>query len=227
MNFDDEFAIEAQFIPHRHGRRGLDLTPTEVETQRLQRQLDQWYLHAEKRPNLKYVVRVDVATELYNVLEQRTSPRLPEVTNKENCERVRDDEVEWELQEQSKVLARQTTDLKFARQTESSLRNALMEKSRQLEHITAQSQVLVQQLNDVEESLKQQQSENEEKLKLHEVQYTKLEKCCFEYQEELKRLKEELSLEKERNGRLETTVEAQKSQLHEHKHKNEQQSQQV
>eukprot|EP00210_Caulerpa_lentillifera_P002583 g2477.t1 len=197
----------------RRGRRAFELTRNEVDTQRLQRQLDQW---------------VDVATELYNVLERQTSPLLPEVTNnKENFDRVDDEELELEVRELNKIIARQTADLNFARQTETSLRNAMVEKSRQLEHITEQSQFLIQHMNSVEEVLKQQQNENEKKLELQTTRCLKLEKCCVEYKNELTKAKEELNQQNERNNRLEALTEDQITQLQEEKHKNGQQFEQL
>lgn len=131
------------------------------------------------------------------------------------------------LQKQSKVLARQNADIKFAKQTEASLRNCLSEKNCQLENITAQSQQLIQQLNEIETSLKKQQSEHQEKLTRQMNECQRLEKAYNELCGEADRLRNFAESGKQKNVELKAVEQDLRKKLLRHEEESLSQIQQV
>ena len=127
----------------------------------------------------------------------------------------------------SKRSARQSADLKFARQKETSMRNALYEKSKQIESMGVESQRLVEQLNDVEESFKNQQAEYDKSLENKKEESRQWERMCLQLRQELEKVQETFSRKTQESATLEEDLQKALEQNRQGTKLNAQQNQQV
>ena len=127
----------------------------------------------------------------------------------------------------SKRSARQSADLKFARQKETSMRNALYEKSKQIESMGLESQRLVEQLNDVEETFKNQQAEYDKSLEDKTKESREWERMCLQLRQELEKIQESFERKSQESAQLEEDLQKAQEQNRQQTKLNAQQSQQV
>lgn len=86
------------------------------------------------------------------------------------------------------------------------MRNALYEKSQQLDRMAADSRQLVEQLSEIEAAFIRQQQDHEEAMQKKEMACAKWESSCLEMQKEMTKMQCHLTANSEENATLQKSI---------------------
>lgn len=123
------------------------------------------------------------------------------------------EDLKSELASLRKKTSRQMADLKFARQKEVSMKNAMYEKTKQIESMSLKSQQLVNQLGEIEDSFRKQQQEHMRVLQTKTETCSNWEASNLELKRELTKIKDILEQKKTESIRMDESLKTLEAQL--------------